>query len=150
MISPYYSLPVEDYESSTEIHEDCPVHLLPQNDIDKWIVYIDPLWFAKEPQSTLKERFSKLARQWGDETGHLSSPNQKMLHPSYQAILGMGQEHRDEVIDLLLQDLKDNRRPWFWALSFLAQTNPITPADAGRMDRMIDAWVRWGKTRKHA
>ncbi|MGD0733382.1 MAG: hypothetical protein ABR956_19115 [Terracidiphilus sp.] len=150
MISPYYPLPIEEYEGATEIHEDCPEHLLSQHDIDKWIVYVDPLWSSKEPKSTLKERFSELAQQWGDETGHLSSPNQKMLHPSYQAILGMGQEHREEIIDLLLQDLKDNRRQWFWALSFLAQANPITPADAGRMDRMIDAWVRWGKTRKHA
>lgn len=94
--------------------------------------------------------FREQAEKWENETGHLSSPNQKMLHPSYQAILGMGQEHREEIIDLLLQDLKDNRRPWFWALSYLAQANPITPAEAGRMDLMIDAWMRWGKTRKHA
>jgi len=50
---------------------------------------------------------------------------------------------------LLLQDLKENRRPWFWALSYLTQANPITPNDAGRMDRMIEAWTRWGETRAH-
>ena len=147
MISPYYSLPVEDYESSTEIHEDCPVHLLPQNDIDKWIVYIDPLWFAKEPQSTLKERFSKLARQWGDETGHLSSPNQKMLHPSYQAILGIAVGHEREMIRLMIRDMKAHRRLWFWALSYLTNENPINPSDAGKLDAMIRAWSEWGEKR---
>jgi hypothetical protein len=98
-------------------------------------------------EPTLKHRFQDLAQQWADETGHLSSPNQKMLHPSYKAIIGMGQEHRDEVIDLLIEDMKENRRQWFWALSYLAQANPIGPEDAGRIDRMINAWVRWGETR---
>jgi hypothetical protein len=95
----------------------------------------------------LRHRFLDLAQQWADETGHLSSPNQKMLHPSYKAILGMGQEHREEVIDLLIEDMRENRRQWFWALSYLAQANPIRPEDAGRIDRMINAWVRWGETR---
>jgi hypothetical protein len=96
----------------------------------------------------LRHRFLDLAQQWEDETGHLSSPNQRMLHPSYKAILGMGQEHKEELIDLLIQDMKDKRRQWFWALSYLAQVNPIKPEDAGRIDRMINAWVRWGEKRE--
>ena len=95
----------------------------------------------------LRHRFLDLAQQWSDETGHLSSPSQKMLHPSYQAIMGMAQEHKDEVIDLFIQDMRENRRQWFWALSYLTQANPITPEDAGRIDRMIGAWVRWGELR---
>jgi hypothetical protein len=146
-----------DWENPPAIVEECG-RLSPrpsQSEVDDWIFEVDARWFGRNEvresaqASNLAERFRKLAQQWGDETGHLSSPNQKMLHPSYQAILGMGQEHREEIIDLLLRDLKENRRPWFWALSYLAQTNPITPADAGRMDRMIDAWVRWGQTRKN-
>jgi hypothetical protein len=101
-------------------------------------------------ERTLKQKFLDQAQKWGDETRHLSSPGQKMLHPSYQAILGMGQEHKDEIIDLLIQDMKDNRRQWFWALSYLAQANPIKPEDAGRIDRMINAWVRWAEMRARA
>ncbi len=96
---------------------------------------------------TLKQRFLDLAQQWEDETGHLSSPSQRMLHPSYKAILGMGHEHKDQIIGFLIQDMKKNRRQWFWALSYLAQANPIKPEDAGRIDRMIDAWVRWERAR---
>jgi hypothetical protein len=101
-------------------------------------------------ERTLKQKFLDQAQKWGDETRHLSSPNQKMLHPSYQAILGMGQEHKDEIIDLLIQDMRENRRQWFWALSYLAQANPIKPEDAGRIDRMINAWVRWAEMRVRA
>jgi hypothetical protein len=94
---------------------------------------------------SLAERFRTQADKWARETQHLSSPSQIMAHPSYQAILGMAQENKREVIRLLLLDLQQNRNEWFWALSFLTQDNPIKPADAGRMDRMISAWLNWGR-----
>lgn len=68
-----------------------------------------------------------------------------MMHPSYQAILGMGQEHKEKVIRLLILDMQQHRRAWFWALSFLTRDNPINRADAGKMDKMISAWVKWGE-----
>ena len=93
---------------------------------------------------SLAERFRTQADKWARETQHLSSPSQMMAHPSYQAILGMAQENKREIIRLLLLDLQKNRRKWFWALSYLTQDNPITPSDAGRIDKMISAWVNWG------
>ena len=92
-------------------------------------------------ENTLEHRFKEQADKWQRETEHLSSPTQRIMHPSYQAILGMG----NKVVPILLRDLQQNRRPWFWALSYLTQENPINPKDTGRMDRMIEAWVRWGK-----
>jgi hypothetical protein len=68
-----------------------------------------------------------------------------MAHPSYQAILGMAQENKREIIRLLLLDLQENRNEWFWALSYLTQDNPIKPSDAGKMDRMISTWLNWGR-----
>ena len=94
-------------------------------------------------ESSLEKRFEEQAERWKRETAHLSSPNQLMMHPSYQAILGMG----ERVVPLLLRDLRDNRRPWFSALSYLTTENPIKPADSGKMDKMIAAWTAWGKTK---
>jgi hypothetical protein len=91
----------------------------------------------------LEERFLQQADKWERETRHLSSPTQKVMHPSYQAILGMGRD----VVPLMLRDLAHHRREWFWALSYLTQDNPIKREDAGRMDKMIAAWVNWGKER---
>lgn len=93
----------------------------------------------------LEERFRLQADKWDRETRHLSSTTQRIMHPSYQAILGMGQEHREEMIRLLILDMQQQRRAWFWALSYLTQDNPINPADAGKMDKMIKAWVKWGE-----
>ena len=94
---------------------------------------------------SLPERFRVQADKWARETQHLSSPAQMMSHPSYQAILGMAQENKREIIRLLLLDLQQNRNEWFWALSFLTQDNPIKASDAGNMDRMISAWLNWGR-----
>ncbi len=94
-----------------------------------------------EATDSLEERFREQADKWERETRHVSSPTQMMMHPSYHAILGMGKE----AVPLLLRDLQQNRRPWFWALSYLTHENPINPKDAGKMDTMIKAWVDWGK-----
>ena len=92
---------------------------------------------------SLSERFLEQAEKWDRETAHLSSPTQMMRHPSYEAILLMG----DAVVPLMIRDLQKNRRPWFGALTYLTGDNPIMRADAGRMDRMIAAWVEWGKAK---
>ena len=96
---------------------------------------------------SLEQRFTEQADKWDHETAHLSSPLQKMMHPSYQAILGMGAEHKEAVVRLLLRDLKQNGRDWFLALSYLTQENPINPRDAGKTDKLVRSWLRWGDER---
>jgi hypothetical protein len=119
--------------------------------------YFDEMWEVSireaevvvfVPELSLKERFREQADKWQQETQHLSSPSQRMMHPSYQAIMGMASDNRDEVIDLMLRDMQQNRREWFWALSYLTHENPIERKDAGRLDKMIKAWVRWGQQRR--
>ena len=100
---------------------------------------------AFEAVDPLEEQFREQADKWDLETRHLSSPTQKMMHPSYQAILGMGQEHTEKVTRFLILDMQQHRRAWFWALSYLTRDNPINRADAGKMDKMISAWVEWGE-----
>ncbi len=92
---------------------------------------------------SLEQRFRQQAEKWQQETQYLSSPAQRMMHPSYQAILGMGRE----VVPFMLRDLKENRTSWFWALSYLTQDNPISPTDAGKADKMVNAWLNWGNAR---
>ena len=99
--------------------------------------------FSGVHRTTLEQRFHEQADRWKRETVHISSPTQKMMHPSHQAILGMGKD----VIPLLLRDMAQNRTEWFWALSYITQENPIRREDAGKMDKMIGAWLNWGKNK---
>ena len=99
--------------------------------------------FAVLHHSALEQRFREQAEKWQRETRHLSSPTQKIMHPSHQAVLGMG----TAVIPFMLRDLVQNRTEWFWALSYITQQNPIRREDAGKLDKMLAAWADWGKER---
>ena len=143
----YCQPPTEfDWEPAAIVENYCGE--FPQKTVDDWLSGISPKWYPKDTQSaaqpTLSERFLQHAERWGGETAHLSSPSQMMMHPSYQAALGLAQDNKDAVVRLMLNDLRDNRRLWFWALSFLTKENPVRATEAGKMDLMISSWVRWG------
>lgn len=101
-------------------------------------------WFPVVPPSktpTLEERFREEADTWDRETVYLSSTLKIILHPSYQRIMAMG----PGVVPFLLRDLQKNRRSWFWALRHLTHADPVPSEDQGNLDKMIAAWVAWGK-----
>ena len=85
--------------------------------------------------------FNKQAEKWESETAYLSSTPKKILHESYQSIMAMG----PDVVPYLLRDLQKTGRSWFWALRHLTHTNPVVPEDQGNLDKMISAWLSWGK-----
>ncbi len=126
-------------------------HWIPR-DLTTRYAALAPVQDLVKPKATaaivsLEERFRKQADKWRRETEHLSSPSQMIMHSSYQAILGMAQDDKQEIIRLMLRDLQENRTPWFWALSYLTQDNPIQRSEVGKLDKMIKAWVDWGKAR---
>ncbi|HKV47976.1 MAG TPA: hypothetical protein VJN69_07790 [Candidatus Acidoferrales bacterium] len=97
-----------------------------------------------EVSDELEQSFIALAKKWQDETGSLSSVTKRVMHPSYQAIVGMGRD----VVPILLRDLEMTGRDWFWALTAITQENPIAREDAGRVDKMTSAWVAWGRRKR--
>lgn len=90
---------------------------------------------------TLQQRFQEEAEKWDRETTYLSSTPKMILHESYQKIIAMG----PNVVPHLLRDLQQNRRSWFWALRHLTDANPVPPEDQGNLDKMIAAWLAWGR-----
>lgn len=67
--------------------------------------------------------------------------NDIVLNRSYQQIIGMGKP----AIALILQDLKKEPDHWFWALRSITGENPIQPDDRGRLQKMAEAWLEWGR-----
>ena len=66
------------------------------------------------------------------------------MHPAYQKIIGMG----EPAVPLILKDLAENGPDdWFWALTAIADDNPITEDIAGDMNAMTAAWLQWGRKR---
>ena len=63
-----------------------------------------------------------------------------MLRP-YQKIIGMGWD----AVPLILEELQREPDQWFWALEAITGENPVAPEAAGKVQRMAQAWIEWGK-----
>lgn len=94
---------------------------------------------------TLEAEFRALADRWKAETGLFSSSLDKVAHPSYREIIDMGKA----VIQYILEDYRDTGTYWNQALREIAGESPVTPNMAGRLGRIRDAWLAWGKDRKY-
>ncbi|RUT06067.1 hypothetical protein DSM106972_032730 [Dulcicalothrix desertica PCC 7102] len=82
-----------------------------------------------------------LASQWESEVEGMSSTVQMSQHPAYQEIISMG----NQILALLLRELKNNPLYWLSALSQITGENPIKPEQRGKIKQMASAWLEWGK-----
>ncbi len=90
---------------------------------------------------TVEERFHRLAASWHEAVAHHSSSRVRYQHPDYLEIIRMG----PVVVPLLLRDLPASGRHWFEALKSITGADPVPEADAGNVERMQEAWLRWGR-----
>ena len=91
-------------------------------------------------------RFQNLVNEWRRERGAMSSITEMVMLPSYQKIIGMG----DDAVALILAELKsegDEPDQWFWALKAITGEDPVPPADRGKLPRMAAAWLNWARDR---
>jgi hypothetical protein len=89
----------------------------------------------------VRERFRQLAAQWKEKSRHLSNTQQMAMLKPYQHIIGMG----EQVVPLILEDLQREPDLWFWALEAITHENPVPPEAAGKVAKMSEAWIEWGK-----
>ncbi|MDZ7956611.1 MAG: hypothetical protein RMY34_01675 [Aulosira sp. DedQUE10] len=92
-------------------------------------------------QVDIEATFTDLVTQWLEETRGMSSTNQMSMHPAYQQIIGLGKA----VIPLLLKELEKKSGHWFWALKSITREDPVPPEDRGKINKMIKAWIEWGR-----
>ncbi len=90
---------------------------------------------------TVEQRLRQLEAVWRAETGHLSSYSKRVGHPAFQEIILLG----EPVVPIMLRDLEKQPGLWVWALPVITGANPVADADAGKIARMSEAWVRWGR-----
>lgn len=96
---------------------------------------------ASMPTETIEQRFRRLEAKWKADTGHLSSVTAVTSHPAFREIVGMG----DAVVPLMLHDLAETPQLWIWALPEITGADPVPPGDRGKVSKMSEAWVRWGR-----
>ena len=86
-------------------------------------------------------RFENLLLEWKDSTAMLSSITEISMHPSYQQIIGMG----TTAIPLILLSMRQEPDHWFWALRSITGENPVSEEHQGKITKMNEAWLEWGK-----
>jgi hypothetical protein len=87
------------------------------------------------------EKFYSLAEAWRLDVRFTSSLTQMILHPTYQRIIGMGVA----AVPFLLRELERKPDHWFWALHAITGADPVKPEDRGKLRKMAEAWLTWGK-----
>jgi hypothetical protein len=90
---------------------------------------------------SVQNNFRFLAENWYLETLHSSGYLDKILHPAYQRIIGLGKD----VIPFIVRELQDEPSEWFWALRALTGEDPTTKEMAGNREKLAEAWLNWGK-----
>jgi hypothetical protein len=93
------------------------------------------------PPETVEQRFRRLEATWFAEVGFSSSPTEICSHWAFQEIIRMG----EVVVPLMLRDLEERPRLWVWALPDITGADPVPPSDRGKIARMSEVWLRWGK-----
>lgn len=88
--------------------------------------------------------FRKLADEWTTETSGFPRIKDRIKHSAYRKIIGW----RHEAIPYILAELKkDPPDHWFEALYQITHNDPTKPEDHGDVQRMADAWLKWGRRR---
>ncbi|MBF0566831.1 MAG: hypothetical protein HQK89_16520 [Nitrospirae bacterium] len=90
-----------------------------------------------------EQRFFSLKNEWEEETVYLSSINDICMHPAYQQIIGMGRI----ALPLILHEIQKNPGHWFQALKAISGENPVPPIHRGKIGKMAEAWIKWGKVK---
>ncbi len=91
----------------------------------------------------IKRKFEKLRDQWRSETCLLSSIHEASKHSAYQEIIRMG----EEVIPLLLSELKIRPDHWLVALTEITHESPIHPEHRGNLKKMTEDWLAWARSK---
>lgn len=92
----------------------------------------------------LEQRFYQLADAWTQETGPISSIDDRIAHQAYRDIIALGWD----VVPYLIADLQHSHRFWFPALAEITKIQPFDRSDVGNIRRMTSAWTAWWKKRK--
>jgi hypothetical protein len=85
-------------------------------------------------------RFNQLVRSWKRETRHISSMTKTIMHPAYQAIIGMGRQ----ALPFIFEELEHHGGHWFWALYAITQEDPARGSDD--FAEAARAWLKWGRS----
>jgi hypothetical protein len=104
-------------------------------------VIVERLRAERQAHERTARQFYRLMATWKTEVRFLSNINEKCSHSAYQQIIEMGQD----VVPLILDELRREPDHWFAALRTLTGENPVPPEARGKPKEMTLAWLEWAE-----
>lgn len=92
-------------------------------------------------QGDISLRFKSLLWDWKVATKFISSDSDRILHPAYQQMIGLGAP----AIPLMLRELMREEAFLFPALRAIAGVNPVQEDHRGDVPAMTQDWLEWGR-----
>ena len=93
---------------------------------------------------TVEQTFNLLSQEWKRDTAALSLTSQKVTHPAYLRIIGLG----SPVLPFIFQAMKRQPAQWMVALQAITGENPV--ANGSTVSQAVEAWLKWGAENGHA
>ena len=90
-------------------------------------------------------KFNRLASQWREETGHMSSVNDICTNNKYQEIISMGKT----AAPYILRELEAQPAYWFWALTAITGASPVPTAFQGTYAEAVQLWLDWARENEY-
>lgn len=100
--------------------------------------------FSRRPRPQLRTSrevgllFHSYANDWRAATMFESNIEKKVLHSSYQKIIGLG----PDVLPFILQELARDQGHWFWALAAIVGEDKAQGCTT--VQEATRAWISWG------
>jgi type I restriction enzyme M protein len=91
----------------------------------------------------LNEQFMELAESWREDTAMLSVLKQKVSHPAYQKIIGMGKQ----ALPFIFRELEQKSEHWIFALQAITGEN--VGKQKNNFKEAVTAWLEWGKEKNY-
>ena len=90
----------------------------------------------------LEATFNELAEQIRRDTGFSSHIADRVKHPAYQEVIGMG----EAGLPLIFRYMEEGKGGfWFHALSAITGTDPIPKELWGKIREMENVWLTWAR-----
>jgi hypothetical protein len=117
------------------------------SELEEWYgsAHPEPSPAKKEPDQNLVTEFAGLVKKWRLETAGHSILLKKVMHPSYQQIIGMG----EEALPLVLREMQRLPSHWFWALDAITRGKVNPAKDSKNLEDAAKAWIDWGRSAGH-
>ncbi len=88
---------------------------------------------------SIESVFESLKNSWVRSTRFKNSLSEINDDKSLLSIIDLG----PIVVPMILKDLRDSPKHWFYALRVLTGSNPIKKNEAGNLVKMQTAWLSW-------